>query len=69
VNLGSDTILLIERISGGKMQQTWVSYGALSMMQQIGAVPQQTEGVIPTAATLVVKDETEESTSWKRSNV
>jgi hypothetical protein len=43
VNLGFDTILLIERISGGKMQQTWVSYGALNMMQQIGAVPQQTK--------------------------
>ena len=42
MNLGFDTILLIERISGGKMQQTWVSYGVLNMMQQIGVVLHQT---------------------------
>jgi steroid delta-isomerase-like uncharacterized protein len=32
-----------DRVSGGKMQETWVNYDALSMMQQLGVVPQQTE--------------------------
>jgi steroid delta-isomerase-like uncharacterized protein len=32
-----------DRVSGSKMQETWVNYDALSMMQQLGVVPQQTE--------------------------
>jgi steroid delta-isomerase-like uncharacterized protein len=32
-----------DRVSGGKMQETWVNYDALNMMQQLGVVPQQTE--------------------------
>jgi steroid delta-isomerase-like uncharacterized protein len=31
----------VDRVSGGKMQQTWVNYDALGMMQQLGVVPQQ----------------------------
>jgi steroid delta-isomerase-like uncharacterized protein len=36
------TVMGIEfdRVSGGKVQETWVNYDALSMMQQIGAAPQ-----------------------------
>ncbi len=30
-----------DRVSGGKLQETWVNYDALGMMQQLGAVPQQ----------------------------
>jgi steroid delta-isomerase-like uncharacterized protein len=39
------TVMGIEfdRVSGGKMQETWVNYDALSMMQQLGVVPQQTQ--------------------------
>jgi steroid delta-isomerase-like uncharacterized protein len=28
-----------DRVSGGKMQETWVNYDALGMMQQLGVVP------------------------------
>ena len=31
----------IDRISGGKIEETWVSYDALGMMQQLGVVPRQ----------------------------
>ena len=34
----------VDRVSGGKIEETWVSYDALGMMQQLGVVPQQTEG-------------------------
>ena len=30
-----------DRVSEGKMQETWVNYDALGMMQQLGVVPQQ----------------------------
>jgi steroid delta-isomerase-like uncharacterized protein len=30
-----------DRVSGGKIEETWVSYDALGMMQQLGVVPQQ----------------------------
>lgn len=29
----------IDRIAGGKIEETWVSYDALGMMQQLGVVP------------------------------
>ena len=29
----------IDRISGGKIEETWVSYDALGMMQQLGVIP------------------------------
>jgi steroid delta-isomerase-like uncharacterized protein len=31
--------MTIDRISGGKLVETWDSYDALGMMQQIGAIP------------------------------
>lgn len=31
----------VDRVSGGKIQETWVNYDALGMMQQLGVVPQQ----------------------------
>lgn len=30
----------VDRVSGGKIEETWVSYDALGMMQQLGVVPQ-----------------------------
>jgi steroid delta-isomerase-like uncharacterized protein len=30
-----------DRVSGGKIEETWVSYDALGMIQQLGVVPQQ----------------------------
>jgi len=30
-----------DRVSEGKMQETWVNYDALGMMQQLGVLPQQ----------------------------
>jgi predicted ester cyclase len=30
----------IDRIVGGKIEETWVNYDALGMMQQLGVVPQ-----------------------------
>jgi steroid delta-isomerase-like uncharacterized protein len=30
-----------DRVSEGKMQETWVNYDALGMMQQLGVVPEQ----------------------------
>jgi steroid delta-isomerase-like uncharacterized protein len=38
------TGISINRVSGGRIEETWSNYDALSMMQQIGAVPQQAEG-------------------------
>ena len=32
-----------DRVSGGRVEETWSNYDALGIMQQIGAVPQQTE--------------------------
>jgi steroid delta-isomerase-like uncharacterized protein len=37
------TGITFDLVSGGKMQETWVNYDALGMMQQLGVVPQQTE--------------------------
>jgi steroid delta-isomerase-like uncharacterized protein len=31
----------VDRVVDGKMQETWVNYDALGMMQQLGVVPQQ----------------------------
>jgi steroid delta-isomerase-like uncharacterized protein len=42
-NLVTVTGIEFDRVSGGKMQETWVNYDALGMMQQLGVVPQQTE--------------------------
>ena len=33
------TGIQISRISGGKIAEEWVNYDAMSMMQQIGAIP------------------------------
>ncbi len=35
-----------DRVSGGKLEETWVTYDALGMMQQLGFVPspEQSEG-------------------------
>ena len=33
--------IAIYRVSGGKIEETWSSYDALGIMQQIGAVPEQ----------------------------
>ena len=33
------TGMTINRVSGGKIAETWTNYDALGMMQQIGAVP------------------------------
>jgi hypothetical protein len=30
-----------DRVSGNKIEETWVNYDALGMMQQLGVVPQQ----------------------------
>lgn len=34
-----------DRVSGGKLEETWVNYDAMGMMQQLGVIPQpeQTE--------------------------
>jgi predicted ester cyclase len=42
-NQASVTGSIIDRISGGKIEEEWVDYDTLHLMQQIGAVPQQTE--------------------------
>jgi steroid delta-isomerase-like uncharacterized protein len=39
-NQASITGILIDRISGGKIEEEWVDYDTLHLMQQIGAVPQ-----------------------------
>jgi predicted ester cyclase len=39
-NQTSVTGILIDRISGGKIEEEWVDYDTLHLMQQIGAVPQ-----------------------------
>ncbi len=33
------TGILLDRVSGGKIEEGWVNYDALGMMQQIGAIP------------------------------
>jgi hypothetical protein len=38
-NEASVTGILIDRISGGKIEEEWVDYDTLHLMQQIGAVP------------------------------
>ena len=35
------TGITINRISGGKIEESWTNYDALGMMQQIGAIPEQ----------------------------
>jgi predicted ester cyclase len=35
------TGIRINRISGGKIEESWTNYDALGMMQQIGAIPEQ----------------------------
>jgi steroid delta-isomerase-like uncharacterized protein len=39
-NQASITGILIDHISGGKIEEEWVDYDTLHLMQQIGAVPQ-----------------------------
>jgi steroid delta-isomerase-like uncharacterized protein len=39
-NQASVSGILIDRISGGKIEEEWVDYDTLHLMQQIGAVPQ-----------------------------
>jgi steroid delta-isomerase-like uncharacterized protein len=38
-NPASVTGILVDRISGGKIEEEWVDYDTLHLMQQIGAVP------------------------------
>ena len=40
-NQASVTGILIDRSSGGKIEEEWVDYDTLHVMQEIGAVPQQ----------------------------
>jgi steroid delta-isomerase-like uncharacterized protein len=39
-NQASVTGIIIDRLSGGKIEEEWVDYDTLHLMQQIGAVPQ-----------------------------
>jgi steroid delta-isomerase-like uncharacterized protein len=39
-NRASVTGILVDRISGGKIEEEWVDYDTLHLMQQIGGVPQ-----------------------------
>jgi steroid delta-isomerase-like uncharacterized protein len=39
-NPATVTGILIDRISGGKIEEEWVDYDTLHLMQQIGGVPQ-----------------------------
>jgi steroid delta-isomerase-like uncharacterized protein len=39
-NRASVTGIIIDRLSGGKIEEEWVDYDTLYLMQQIGAVPQ-----------------------------
>ena len=39
-NQASVTGIIVDRISGGKIEEEWVDYDTLHLMQQIGAVPQ-----------------------------
>ena len=39
-NQASVTGIIIDRISGGKIEEEWADYDTLHLMQQIGAVPQ-----------------------------
>ena len=32
--------ITIDRVSGGKIEETWTSYDTLGMLRQIGAIPQ-----------------------------
>jgi predicted ester cyclase len=38
------TGITINRVSGGKIAESWTNYDALGMMQQIGAVPEPGQG-------------------------
>jgi steroid delta-isomerase-like uncharacterized protein len=40
-NQASVTGILVDRISGGKIEEEWVDYDTLHLMQQIGGVPQR----------------------------
>ena len=40
-NRATFTGFLVDRISGDKIEEEWVDYDTLRVMQQIGAVPQQ----------------------------
>jgi steroid delta-isomerase-like uncharacterized protein len=42
-NQASVTGIIVDRISGGKIEEEWVDYDTLHLMQQIGAVPQPGE--------------------------
>ena len=39
-NQASVTGMIVDRISGGRIEEEWVDYDTLHLMQQIGAVPQ-----------------------------
>jgi steroid delta-isomerase-like uncharacterized protein len=39
-NQASVTGIIVDRISGGRIEKEWVEYDTLHLMQQIGAVPQ-----------------------------
>jgi hypothetical protein len=43
-NQASVTGILIDRISGGKIEEEWVDYDTFHLMQQIGGVPQPGRG-------------------------
>jgi predicted ester cyclase len=38
------TGISINRVSGGKIAESWTNYDALGMMQQIGAIPEPGQG-------------------------
>jgi len=38
------TGITINRLSGGKIVESWTNYDALGMMQQIGAIPEREQG-------------------------
>jgi steroid delta-isomerase-like uncharacterized protein len=40
-NQASVTGITIDRISGSKIEEEWIDYDTLSLMQQIGAVPRE----------------------------
>jgi steroid delta-isomerase-like uncharacterized protein len=39
-NQASVTGMIVDRISGGRIEEEWVEYDTLHLMQQLGAVPQ-----------------------------
>jgi predicted ester cyclase len=38
-NQASVTGMIVDRISGGRIEEEWVEYDTLYLMQQLGAVP------------------------------